>query len=219
MAELFNRLGELLKEQNLVSNVFSFVDASQMLSKINIWEKRDKAIKVGIDKFNNEVVDKFAPDKQARFGCKGKNKFWYGYKRHIAACMKHGFITKVAVTPANINDSQALKHICPWESMVFADKGYCDSSARLIIQSRRCVNKAILKNNMKEKDKRRDAAISRLRMPFEGIFSKMDKRSRYKSIAKNQFQAFMQALVYNFKKLISLNAPPLFSTPTGVLCP
>lgn len=46
-----------------------------MISKVALWEERDKALKEGLDK-------------QARFGCKGKNKFWYGYKRNVAACMK-----------------------------------------------------------------------------------------------------------------------------------
>lgn len=70
--------------------MFTFVDASQMISKAALWEERDRAISAGIKKLNNEVVDKFAADKQARFGCKGKNKHWFGYKRHVAACMKHG---------------------------------------------------------------------------------------------------------------------------------
>ena len=64
---------------------------------------------------------------------------------------------------------------------------------------------------MKEKDFKRDAVISKLRMPYEHIFSKMDKKVRYKGNAKAQFQGFMQAIAFNFKKLISLDAPPLFT--------
>ena len=211
LAKMFNKLGESLKVKGLVSNVFTFVDASQMISKMALWEERDKALKSGLDKFNNEVVKKFAPDKQARFGCKGKNKFWFGYKRHVAACMKKGFITKVAITPANVTDAKGLRHICPEESLIYADKAYSDKSAQNIMKKKKCISKAILKNNMKEKDFKRDAVISKLRMPYEHIFSKMSKKARYKGIAKTQFQGLMQAMVFNFKKLISIDSTPVFT--------
>lgn len=211
LAKMFNDLGKRLKSKNLVSNVFTFVDASKMISKVALWEERDKALKEGLDKFNNEVVRKFAPDKQARFGCKGKDKFWYGYKRHIAACMKKGFITKIAITPANISDAKGLTHVCPVNSFIYADKGYCNKSVQDHLKKKNCISKIILKNNMKEKDFKRDAVISKLRMPYEHIFSKMDKKVRYKSIAKAQFQGFMQAIVFNLKKLISLDSPPIFT--------
>jgi len=34
------------------------------------------------DKLNNETLPKVAHDSEARIGCKGGNKFWYGYKKH-----------------------------------------------------------------------------------------------------------------------------------------
>jgi len=211
LAKMFNNLGKKLKTKGLVSNVFTFIDASKMISKVALWEERDKALKEGVDKFNNEVVKKFAPDKQARFGCKGKNKFWYGYKRHVAACMKKGFITKVAITPANISDAKGLVHVCPEESFIYADKGYCGKSVQDHLKKKNCISKVILKNNMKEKDFKRDAVISKLRMPYEHIFSKMDKKVRYRGVAKAQFQGFMQAIVFNLKKLVSLDSPPVFT--------
>lgn len=202
LAKLFNQVNIQLKQQGFISEVFSFVDASQIISKVSLWEDRDKAIKKGLEKFNNATAKKVAVDRQARIGCKGKEKFWYGYKRNVAVCMKLGLITKVAVTPANVSDGKALKHICPKEGMVFADKGYCSKEAALIMEQNGCVNRAILKNNMKDKDFKRDKRISKRRMPFERIFSQQCKRARYKGLAKNQFQAFMQALAHNFKRLI-----------------
>jgi len=211
LAKMFNQLIENLRSKGLVSNVFTFIDASKMVSKIALWEERDKAIKKGEEKLNNDVVKKFASDKQARFGCKGKNKFWFGYKRHVAACMKKGFITKVAITPANITDAKGLKHVCPEGGLIYADKAYCDKPAQDSIKKKNCISKAILKNHMKEKDFRRDAKIAKLRMPYEHIFSKMDKKVRYKGVAKTQFQGFMQAMVFNFKKLINIDSTPVFT--------
>lgn len=202
LADLFNRVNEQLKSQGLITAVFNFVDASQIISKISLWSDRDKAIEKGLEKFDNVTAKKVANDPQARIGCKGKEKFWYGYKRNISACMKLGFITKVAVTPANVPDGKALKHICPNEGVVFADKGYCGKGAEKIMKANQCINRAILKNNMKGKDFRRDRIISKQRMPYESIFSKQSKKARYRGIAKTQFQAFMQALAFNFKRLI-----------------
>ena len=36
-----------------------------------------------------------ANDKQARIGCKGKNKYWYGFKKHVSVDMQSGLINKV----------------------------------------------------------------------------------------------------------------------------
>jgi IS5 family transposase len=211
LAQLFNCLGDKLQEKGLVSSIFTFVDASQMISKMALWEERDKAIAQGLEKLNNEVVDQFAADKQARFGCKGKKNFWFGYKRHIAACMKHGFITKVAVTPANVDDAKGLKHVCPKGGMAIADKAYCVAEAQRTMKINGCHSGAILKENMKEKNHPKDAFLTHLRMPYENIFSKMDKKVRYRSQAKAQFQGFMQALAFNCKRLIAIHAPPLFA--------
>ncbi|MCK4934908.1 MAG: transposase [Simkaniaceae bacterium] len=181
LAHLFREVNRQLKTRGLIANFFTFVDASSIISKVNLWNDRDKAIEKGLE------------------------KFWYGYKRNVFVCMKFGFISKVAVLPANITDSQALKHICPNQGLVFADKGYCDKSAQSIIRKNQCVSKAILKNNMKGKDLLKDAKISKMRMPFERVFSKQNKRARYKGVEKNQFQGFMQALAFNFKRLIVIN--------------
>jgi hypothetical protein len=65
----------------LIQEIFTFVDASQLISKLSIWEDRDKAIKQGLKTLNNQTVKKVSADSQARFGCKGNKKYWYGYKR------------------------------------------------------------------------------------------------------------------------------------------
>ena len=48
-----------------------------------------------------------------------------------------------------------------------------------------------------------------MRAPFEGVFSKFKKRSRYKGLAKVQFQLFMDSIVWNVKRLIKINKAPL----------
>ena len=131
---LFSDMREKLKEAGLMSEVFTFVDATHLISKANLWEERDKAIAQKMEKLNNETLPKVAVDKQAQMGCKGKNKYWYGYKGHVSVDMQSGLINKVATTPANVTDAQGMKHICPSQGAAYGDKGYCTEPARSLYQ-------------------------------------------------------------------------------------
>ena len=122
LMEIFDRLRTSLKAAGLIREFFTFVDASQLVSKLSTWDDRDKAIAKGLEKLNNETVPKVAADKQARFGAKGKDKFWYGYKEHTSVDMQSGLINKVAATPANVDDAKGVRHICPSQGAVFGDK-------------------------------------------------------------------------------------------------
>ena len=84
-----------------------------MVSKLSTWDERDRAIVKGLETFNNETAPKIAADRQARFGSKGKDKYWYGYKEHTSVDMQSGLINKVAATPANVDDAKGLRHVCP----------------------------------------------------------------------------------------------------------
>jgi len=113
LSKLFNQLRDQLKAQGYMNEVFTFVNASHLIAKASLWEERDKAICQRYEKLNNEILPKVAHDKQARISCKGKNKYWYGYKKHVSVDMQSGLIKKVAITPANVTDAQGFKHVCP----------------------------------------------------------------------------------------------------------
>jgi len=186
------------------------------------WGARDKAIadiqnkeKDDDDKptMNNKNIDKYSSDKEARFGCKGKNKIWLGYKRHVSVDMSNGLINKIAVTPANVSDSKGSVLTMPNGGMVFGDKAYCEKNAREAMKKRGCHSGAILKNNMKGKNRQKDKWLTVVRMPFEGTFSKMRKTCRYKGVIKTQFQAVFEALVFNVKRLTKIQSPPINLVP------
>lgn len=197
-----------MRSKRIISDVFSFVDVTGLSSKISLWEERDKAIKDGLEKLNNKNVGKYSADKDARFGCKGKAKFWFGYKRHCSIDMRHGLIKKVAVTSANVPDARALKSICPDGGMVFADQGYSTKAVELLLKSKSCHHGIIRKNNDVRKDKTRDRRLSGIRMPYAGTFSKLSERARYRGYAKVQFQLIFESLAFNLKRLLEINAPP-----------
>ena len=151
---------------------------------------------------NYKNISNYSSDPDARYGAKGKNDIWLGYKRHVGVDMHQGLISKVAVTPANVHDGAALKHVRPDKGAVVADKIYSDGKAKREMQARGLHSMAIKKNNAKDKNKSKDAFFSRLRMPYEGVFSKMEKRARYRGRVKVYFQALMQAFVHNVKRLV-----------------
>lgn len=204
LSKIFSQLREDLKRRGYMSEVFTFVDATHLVAKANLWQERDKAIKANMDKLNNEVLPKVAVDKQARIGCKGKDKFWYGFKQHTSVDMQSGLINKVAITPANVTDAQGVAHICPKQGAVYGDKGYCVTPARLTIQKNGCHDATVKKNNMKSKNRDLDNWHTGLRAPYERVFSKLQKRVRYRGIAKNQFTAMFQGICFNLKRLVVL---------------
>jgi len=190
-----------------IDEVFSFIDASSLISKANLWKERDKAIEKKYEKLNNEVLPKVAFDKQAKIGCKGKDKYWYGYKKHACVDMQSGLINKVAVTPANVPDAKGYKNVCPNQGATYADKGYCTKEVNREAKRKGCHLRAIKKNNMKDKNKDLDRWISKIRAPYESVFSKQRKRTRYSGVAKNQFAVFMEAICFNLKRLTALDPP------------
>lgn len=209
LSKIFNDLRGQLKQQGVMNEVFSVVDASQLISKATLWKERDEAIKKKYERLNNAVLPEVAVDKQARIGCKGKDKFWYGYKKHVSIDTQSGLINKVAVTPANVPDAKGLKNVCPDSGAVYTDKAYCTAETEKVVRRRGCHLRAIKKNNMKGKNKDQDRWFTHLRSPYERVFSKDNKRVRYRGLVKNQFSAYMQAICFNLKRLLVLERPTL----------
>jgi IS5 family transposase len=203
MGNLFHEVKRQMQAKNCCSEVFTFMDSTALISKLNLWEERDKAITAGYEKLNNEVLPEVAADPEAKIGAKSKKKFWYGFKKHVATDTQSGMITKVAVTPANVTDAAGAKHILPKNGAVVGDKGYI--GAILTILQRGLHPMIIKRNNMKDKNIDLDKWITRLRCPYERTFSKQNNRVRYKGVVKNQGAEFLYAIAYNFRRLLVLS--------------
>lgn len=206
LSNIFAIFRDQLRASGYMSEIFTFVDASHLISKASLWEERDKARQQKYDKLNNEVLPKVAKDRQARIGCKGGSKFWYGYKKHVSVDIQSGLINKVAVTPANLTDAKGAGRVLPTRGAVYADKGYCTAPAVLAAASKGIHLCAIKKNNMQGKNFDLDKYYTMIRSPFERVFSQDNKRVRYIGIAKNQFAEFMNGLCFNLRRLTVLTA-------------
>lgn len=204
LADIFAKTNEAMKQKNLFGEVFTFIDASSIITKTALWEERDRAIAQGQKKLNNAIVNNYTADKQAKWGAKSKTNIWFGYKRHNAVDMRYGLINNVAVTPANVPDYKAVTDIAPKQGMVFMDKGYDYVEVDEWIAANNCVPATLRKNNNKQKNHDLDRWRSRIRMPFESTFSKQRKRAKYRGQTKVTFQCFAEAMVYNLKKAIRI---------------
>lgn len=207
MADMFNQVNEIMKGYGLFGNVFTFIDASSIVSKTHLWEERDKAIAEGAETLNNANVGKYAADTEARWGAKSKSNIWFGYKRHESVDMRYGLISKVAVTPANVPDNHMLESLLPRQGMVFLDKLYDCKSSDMQITASGCFAGTIRKNNNKAKNRDLDRWRSGVRMPFEGVFSKQKKRARYRGKVKVFMQCVLEALCHNLKKAVAILPP------------
>lgn len=194
VADMFNSINDELQKNGLFGNIFYFLDASTIITKTALWEERDRAIKDGHDKLNNLVVKEYAADKQARWGAKSKKNIWFGYKRHTSVDMRYGLISKTTVTPANVLDYQVVTQICPKQGYLFMDKLYDTKQTEQKIKASGCSPGTIRKNNNPDKNYDLDRWRSAMRMPFEGTFSKLQKKARYRGQAKVAMQNFGQSI-------------------------
>jgi IS5 family transposase len=208
LADLFNTVNGILKEYGLFGETFTFIDASAIITKNALWAERDQALADGLESLNNAVVSKYAADDQAKWGAKGKKKVWFGYKKHQAVDMRHGLISKVAVTPANVPDFKVTKQILPRSGMVFSDKLYDCKENNNVLTAGYVHNGVIKKRSNKLKNKDLDRWLSSVRMPFEGTFAHQSKRTRYRGRVKVYFQVLAESLCHNLKKALKLLPMP-----------
>ena len=118
--------------------------------------------------------------------------------------MRYGLIDKLAVTQANVLDFEALPKICPKEVMVFTDKLYDTKKSDQVFKANHCHIATIRKNNNQNKNHDLDKWRSEVRMPFEGNFSKLRKRAKFRGLLKVTAQCFFEAICYNLKKAIMI---------------
>lgn len=60
LMDIFSQVRNSLRGMGLMLEIFTFVDASQLISKLTTWDDGDRAIKQGLEQFNNETAGKVA---------------------------------------------------------------------------------------------------------------------------------------------------------------
>lgn len=212
VSEMFTKMVDDAVNRKIIKKLESFVDASAIRRKEAEWAKRDREKEEEQKPAGNKpAAKKFSGDKEAKWGCKGHKKYWFGYKRHVSVDTSSGLIEKIAVTPANVNDSSAFPLVCPWDKKILADRGYDTWLVRGTMKKKGCIDGVLRLTKRKDFDKRRNKKLSRKRSPWERVFSKMSKRTRYMGVHMTWLQALFEGMVHNLKRLIVLEGvdPPI----------
>ena len=210
--KIHNSIVESLRKKNIISDTFTFIDTTAIVSKMALWEERDKAIEDGLEKLNNQNVSNYSADKDGKFGAKGKKKFWFGHKTGISTDMKEGMITKIVTDSANTNDWDMFEDLKPSQGAVLADKIFDTNEIQEICKQHELHSMILKKNNRKDKNRDLDRFLTKLRSPFEGIFTHFKKkkndggytRTHFRGKERVGFQMIMKAIGSNLRRLVEI---------------
>ena len=96
--------------------------------------------------------------------------------------MPSGLINKSNVVPANVHDSWTVGGVCPEGGALYGNKGFCGRNPEREARKRFCTPRLIKRNNMLEKNRDLDRYLTKIRSPYERVFSKESKKARYAGI-------------------------------------
>ena len=164
---------------------------------------------------NNNRKPKFTRDIEADWTVKN-DKYFYGYKEHVAVDTKTGLVLTSKVSPASHHDYNYLEY-CTVTSMhtdkpleeVYADKGYCGKSNSLSLSIKN-IKDSIMRKNLKNAkltpyEKERNKKISKKRYIVEQYFglTHLHNRAykyRFTNLLKNIFDTLCRQIAYNVKR-------------------
>ncbi len=153
-------------------------------------------------------------DKDASFTKRG-SKNVYGYKGHVGVDVKTNVIHSVEFTPANVHDTQKFEDLLlSTERAVYADKGYANKKRKQQLQKQgiccgildKGYRDTPLTPAQRKRNKKLSAIRNRVEQPF-AFFKQVLQytRCRYYDLARNRLQFFFSAIVYNIRRMLSLN--------------
>jgi transposase, IS5 family len=204
LAECFAEVNAQLDRQGLILRKGTIVDASIIASA-----SRKPGRKAG----KAATVER---EPGARWTRKN-GRSYFGYRIHIGADQGSNLIRRVALTPANVNESSVADAlICGDEAAVYGDKGYENKQRRQRLRQAGIKDRICHRSHKHQKglprwQSRRNIGISKRRAPGEAIFGTMKRgldfaRARYTSFAANFADAIRFATVFNLRRAASLLA-------------
>ncbi|MBI5574575.1 MAG: IS5 family transposase [Elusimicrobia bacterium] len=217
-AKIFNKIVEIARSKNLVSDKLHIVDSTHIQAKVNIFKLKKNHSKDEPD----DYVDRHSPDKDAKFGHKTKNKIFYGYKQHTRMDSESEIIVAQETTPGNESDKKHLADLLPENNspgIITADKGY-DSKENHKLLFKKNIRNGIIPRKHKSTYKfaKRVSIVARkFRVRIEHKYSELKQwhsfnKARYWGLTKMKIQSLMSCVVVNCKRIVkllySLTAPP-----------
>lgn len=139
----------------------------------------------------------------------------FGYKAHVALDMHSRIVRRIALTPANVNETSCADAlICGDERAVYADKAY-DSKARRAALKARGIRNGIMRRwhwrwpPPSRWQRLRNSLLVTRRAPIEPLFALLKNvyafaRARYRGLVRNDTALHLAAAAINLKRWSTL---------------
>jgi IS5 family transposase len=162
-----------------------------------------------------DPADRVDPD-AAFLKREGKSGTSYGYKGHVAVDEGSLLVRTAKLTPANVPETVVADELIRANDdggTIYADKAY-DTHARRDLLASLGLRDGIMQRANKHhpltaEQKRRNAAISKVRCRVETVFAVLKRtygyrRTRYIGLARNQLQLTLLAICFNLRRMLVL---------------
>jgi len=147
-----------------------------------------------------------------------EGRLYFGYKAHVALDMASRIIRRLALTPANVNETSCADGlICGDERTVYADKAYDSKARRAALKARRIRNGIMRRWHWSwpppsRWEMRRNSLLVKRRAPIEPLFALLKNvyrfaRARYRGLARNNAALHLAATAMNLRRWTILAKP------------
>lgn len=219
---IFNRIVEIARSKDLVSDKLYIVDSTDVKAKVNMFRvtqelKKNKEEQGSSGNKPSNGGGFNTPDSDARFGRKSKNNKFYGYKEHLCMDAESEIIVGRTTTPGDESDTSHFSDVIPNKAtpkVITADKAYDDKVNHAYLSGRNIRNGIILKNNHTETyletyPKRKSIVARRLRPLIEHKNAELKRwhslaRARFWGLIRVSVQCCMASIVTNCKRMVKL---------------
>jgi transposase, IS5 family len=208
------RFREALRQAGLDAAVFAQLD--RQLSRRGLIVKRGTLVDATLVQAQGRRpdADQTPVDPDAAVTMRG-HRSHYGYKAHVGVDQDSGLVRRLALTPANVNDTiMGDAMICGDEQAVYADKAYDSHARRAQLRARGIVDGIMHRPNkhhpvLPPQRKVANRAIAAVRSRVETTFAVWKRhygyaRVRYFSFSRNLAQLYLMAIACNLRRVLVL---------------
>ena len=216
------RFRERLNEAGLTSKLLGLVNAQ--LEAKGLMLKRGTLVDATVVETaaarpdpSTDPADRVDPD-AAFLKREGKSGTSYGYKAHVAVDEGSLLVRHAKLTPANVAETLVADELILANrdgAAIYADKAYhtharCNLLASLGLGDG-IMQRANKHHPLSPEQRRRNAAISKIRCRVETVFAVLKqtyryRRTRYVGLVQNQLQLTLLAICFNLRRMLVLTS-------------
>jgi transposase, IS5 family len=209
-AAAFGYITAQIEKAGLVLKQGTLMDASLVPAAVNKPAPPQGSLPPDADGRPASKLLRSALDPDAAWAKKDGRRY-FGYKAHVALDMGSRIVRRVALTPANVNETSCADAlICGDERAVYADKAYDSKARRTALKARGIRNRIMRRWHWSwpppsRWERQRNALLIMHRAPIEPLFALLKKvyrfaRARYRGLARNAAALHLAVTAMNLKR-------------------